>query len=928
MTLGSLLDILRRAADNQGLRGVCSYSSGLSGIGSSTRLKYTELDSLAASNAIQLRRLQCDIKSPVILLHFEDHLDNIIWFWSTLYAGYIPAMSTALPRCEDHRIRHLCHLSEMFESPICLTRKSLQDLFPRKSPLRTVTIESLNDSPADFAAITETSSRVPIGCDGCSPALMMLTSGSTGLPKAVSLTHNQILASLQGKSQSLRVDDTGHSFLNWIRLDHVGSLIEIHLHALFVGYDQVHVPPNEIISRPALFLDLISRHRVARTFAPNFFLADVGRYLEASRGKNGSRFDLKCLRYIVSGGEAVVVSTGAKVSRLLAQHGAPENVIVPGFGMTETCAGCIYSMDFPAYDTCNDNEFAALGRCIIGVEARIVSIATDSILACPGEVGHLELKGPLVFSGYYNNQTATSEAFSPDGWFRTGDTGYIDTDGRINLSGRTKELITVNGVKYAPQQLEAAIEDANIPGIVSDCVICFPFRPRDADTERPCVIYQHSYCVRDVKARYETMTAITHRITMITNVRPYILPLQSIRRTSLGKLPRSNLQREVASGHYKMEEASNRDMIKRHRRSISRPPGSPTEQAIVEELAELLSLPQEDIGIDTDLFELGLTSLTLIRLQHGLRSKLSLNEPIPLATMMAHNTVRGLSETCQHHHQYIPAVKLQPNGNKTPLWLIHPAAGEALIFINMAKLITDRPVYAFRARGFHHKEPYFTSIDECIRTYHSAMKKLQPHGPYAILRYSYGTMLAFELAKYLEKQGDQVQYLACLNRPPYVSPILKRVTWTDCLLSISYFLGLLSLDSYRSLIMELSGLPKQEALARVIEEVDPAQLLALGLNKGGLEQWINVTFSLQEIGREYEPNGIVNAHMNVFHCTPLEFLNVTAEEWKKRLAAWDNFSSQKVELNHVPGDHANVLGPDYVQVFVKRLNEAMALQGL
>lgn len=110
--------------------------------------------------------------------------------------------------------------------------------------------------------------------------------------------------------------------------------------------------------------------------------------------------------------------------------------------------------------------------------------------------------------------------------------------------------------------------------------------------------------------------------------------------------------------------------------------------------------------------------------------------------------------------------------------------------------------------------------------------------------------------------------------------------------------------------------------------MDPGQLLALGLDEGSLEQWINVAFSLQEIGREYEPRGVVNAHMDVFHCTPLEFLNVTPEEWKRRLAAWENFSGQKVNLRHVPGDHANVLGPDHVQVFVKKLGEAMALQGL
>ncbi|GKZ29645.1 putative NRPS-like protein biosynthetic cluster [Aspergillus brasiliensis] len=928
MTVNSIIDILRKAASYQGSRGVYAYSPGFSGIESPSRLSYTELDSLATSNAIRLRRLQCDTKSSVILLHFEDHLDNIIWFWSVLYAGYIPAMSTSLPRNEEHRIRHLCHLSELFEKPICLTRISFQDLFSRTSPLHIVTIESLGDSPADFAATTETSFRAPLSNSGWNPALLMLTSGSTGLPKAVPLTHKQILASLQGKSESLCVDDTGHSFLNWIRLDHVGSLIEIHLHALFVGYDQVHVPPDLIVSRPALFLDLISRHRVIRTFAPNFFLAEVGRYLETFHEEDGPHFDLKCLRYIVSGGEAVVVSTGAKVSRLLAQHGAPENVIVPGFGMTETCAGCIYNLDFPTYDTRNNNECASLGKCVPGVEARIISMSTDCSLACPGEVGHLELRGPLVFSGYYNNKAASREAFSPEGWFRTGDTGYMGPNGRINLSGRTKELIAVNGVKYVPQQLEAAIEEARIPGIVPGCVICFSIRPNGADTERPCVIYQRSYCVNDAKARYETMTAIMQRITMITNVRPYILPLQTIKRTSLGKLPRSSLQLEVASGQYNMEEATDRDVIKKYRQSIFRPPESPTEQAIVEELTGLLSLHQEDIGVDTNLFELGLTSLTLIRLQHGLRTRLSLDEPIPLATMMAHNTVRGLSQACEQQHQYIPAVKLQPSGNKTPLWLVHPAAGETLIFINMAKLIRDRPVYAFRARGFHRHESYFKSIEDCIRTYHSAMKKLQPHGPYAILGYSYGTMIAFELAKSLEKEGDQVQYLAGLNRPPYVSPILQKVTWTDCLVNISYFLGLISRDSYRSLVTQLSGLPRHEALISVIEKVDPDLLVALGLDRGGLEQWINVAFSLQDIGREYQPHGIVIAHMDVFHCTPLEFLNVTPEEWQKRLAAWDNFSRHKVHLSHLPGDHANVLGPENVQVFVKKLNEAMALQGL
>ncbi|KAF7122301.1 hypothetical protein KXX33_008940 [Aspergillus fumigatus] len=175
---------------------------------------------------------------------------------------------------------------------------------------------------------------------------------------------------------------------------------------------------------------------------------------------------------------------------------------------------------------------------------------------------------------------------------------------------------------------------------------------------------------------------------------------------------------------------------------------------------------------------------------------------------MAYHTIRGLAEACQQRHQYIPAVALQPKGGKSPLWLVHAAAGEALIFINLARLINDQPVYAFKARGF-------------------------------------------------------------------------EVKWTDCLVNISYFLGLLSRASFRDLLQQLYHLPKKEATACLIKVADPARLVALALDNDKPEQWIDVAPSPQEVGRNYTPQGSV-AHMDVFHCDPLEFLNVTPQEWQQR----------------------------------------------
>lgn len=151
-------------------------------------------------------------------------------------------------------------------------------------------------------------------------------------------------------------------------------------------------------------------------------------YLQIALG-----FDLSCLRALISGGEAKVVDTCVQLTRYLAQLGASPSVIRPGFGMTETCAGSIYNpIDCPDYDLQLKNQFPCLGYGIRGIELRF------------SEDGELLLRGAVVFQGYYNNNKDTRAAFV-DGWFKTGDLGYCDAEGRLHLTGRNKDQIIVNG---------------------------------------------------------------------------------------------------------------------------------------------------------------------------------------------------------------------------------------------------------------------------------------------------------------------------------------------------------------------------------------------------------------------------------------------------------------------------------------------------
>lgn len=154
-------------------------------------------------------------------------------------------------------------------------------------------------------------------------------------------------------------------------------------------------------------------------------------------------FDLSSLRALISGGESNVVDTCNNLTRKLQHYGAPRSFIRPGFGMTETCAGSIYNaLNCPSYDIAQGTEFCSVGECIQGIQMRIVQ--PDGTESGVNEIGSLVVSGPVVFAGYYNDDISTREAFTDQGWFKTGDLGLLDANGRLRLTGREKDIV-ING---------------------------------------------------------------------------------------------------------------------------------------------------------------------------------------------------------------------------------------------------------------------------------------------------------------------------------------------------------------------------------------------------------------------------------------------------------------------------------------------------
>jgi long-subunit acyl-CoA synthetase (AMP-forming) len=205
----------------------------------------------------------------------------------------------------------------------------------------------------------------------------------------------------------------------------------------------------------------------------HFLLLKI-REILAAGGSDLNTLGLTALRNLATCGEANTVETDTKLSLLLAKLGAPTNAIVPGCGMTETCAGAIFNTNFPSYDIGYRYKFASLGFCMPDIKMRISStwIGKDRIAATTNQPGELEVSGETVFSKYYRNPVDTAAAFTPDGWFKTGDWATLDTDGSLCLVGRSNDTTNINGVKYSAHESERVVQAENIVGVMPTYLTC------------------------------------------------------------------------------------------------------------------------------------------------------------------------------------------------------------------------------------------------------------------------------------------------------------------------------------------------------------------------------------------------------------------------------------------------------------------------
>ncbi|WP_440964823.1 SDR family NAD(P)-dependent oxidoreductase [Massilia sp. GER05] len=504
--------------------------------GSVATLTYPALLSAARRVASGMRGLGWKA-GDIVVLQLAAQDEFLIGFWACVLGGMVP-VSSATPTSYVEPSAALNRLLQVWDrlghpGVLAGSREAdkLTSLTGLASPMRIAPIAVLRNTHElsdDYQAMPDDAS------------LMLLTSGSTGAPKLVTHSHRTLLSRCASTIAHRHYSALDVSF-NWMPLDHVGALVMFHLRDVVLHCDQFHTNTDRVLTDPLRWLAWMDRWRVTVTWAPNFAFA-----LVVARAENisGQRWDLSCLRVIVNAGEAVVYKSALRFVELLQPFGLPPAAMKPEWGMSETASAITGAESLIEHRSPDGAVFVDLGRPLAGSSLRIV----DSVREHPDgfAIGRLQVRGQSVMSGYFRNEDANREAFSADGWFDTGDLGFL-CDGALTVVGRAKDSVIVNGLNLYSQEIEAIVED--VAGVMRSYTAACAYRIPDADTDELLVFFacEEGSAVTEVGAR---IRAALGRHFGLGGV--HLLPVlpAEIPKTAIGKIQRSQLRAGFEAGDF------------------------------------------------------------------------------------------------------------------------------------------------------------------------------------------------------------------------------------------------------------------------------------------------------------------------------------------------------------------------------------------
>ncbi|HEX3285592.1 MAG TPA: fatty acyl-AMP ligase [Mycobacterium sp.] len=393
----------------------------------------------------------------------------------------------------------------------------------------------------------------PVATDDDDLALMQLTSGSTGSPKAVQISHRNFVANAEAMFAGAEVDPDNDVIVSWLPCFHDMGMTGFLAVPMYFGVELVKVTPMDFLRDTLLWAKLIDKYKGTMTAAPNFAYNLLAKRLR--RQATPGQFDLSSLRWALSGAEQVDPVDVAELCEAGAPFGLRPEAILPAYGMAETTVAvsftkCGAGLEVDEVDADllavlrravpathgRTRRLVSLGGLLKGLEARVVDV-DGSVLPARG-VGVIEVRGDPVTLGY-TTAAGFVAAQDENGWYDTGDLGYLTEAGNVVVCGRLKDVIIMAGRNIYPTDIERAA--GRVEGVRPGCAVAVRLDAGHSRESFAVAVESNAHDDHDEVLRIEHQVA--HEVVAEVNVRPrnvVVLEPGVIPKTPSGKLRRAH----------------------------------------------------------------------------------------------------------------------------------------------------------------------------------------------------------------------------------------------------------------------------------------------------------------------------------------------------------------------------------------------------
>lgn len=847
------------------------------------QLTYQQLNQRANQLAHHLQSLGVG-PEVMVGLSAQRSLEAIIALLAILKAG-----GAYLPLDPMYPAERLSLMLEDAQVSILLTQQHLKDRLPL-SQAKVVCLDSDAEMFTQHSQQNTLSRTTPDNL-----AYIIYTSGSTGRPKGVTVPHRGVVRLVKDTNYvNLSTQDV---FLQLAPISFDASTLEIW--GCLLNGGKLAVMPPHTPSLPELAQALKDYGVTVLWLTAGLFHLMVDEYVE----------DLRQVRQLLAGGDVLSVP---HVQKLL--QGAGQCRLINGYGPTEnTTFTCCYSLNrnTPIHGS------IPIGRPIANTQTYILDRNLQPVpIGVPGE---LYIGGDGLARGYLHQPELTDQKFIPnpfsnqlgDKLYKTGDLVRYLPDGNIEFLGRLDYQVKIRGFRIELGEIEAALEQH--PGVIQTVVMAREDIPGNKrlvayivpnENQAPAIPELHQFLQQQLP-EYMVPSAF---------VVLDILPL-----TPNGKVDRRALPAPDASSlKFATEIVAPRNQVERQ---------------LTEIWQQVLGI--RTISIKDNFFELGGHSLLAIKLFWQIEQTFGKN--LPLATLFQSGTIEALSKIISPEgsvsateSSWTSLIAIQPHGAKPPFFCIHGLGGEVLCFRELAMYLgANQPFYGLQPQGLDGKQPFHTRIEDMAAHYIREIQTIQPQGPYFLGGYSFGGIVAFEMAQQLHHQGQKVALLAMLDSSLPGSdqrlPFVKRIG--------EHFNHLLQLgpaylwqragvwsnwawDNFRKGKYLLQKRYKHD------NNVSPNYVFDVAQQLLETDQHIELMETNLEAVSEY-----------TFQVYPGQIVLLRTEDETRSNAVgvqydpqfgWGNLVAGGLDIHYIPGSHLSLLNEPSVQVVAEKLQYCLA----